>query len=151
MRPRFGLASRSQRTAFAFSQMVGRSDQASTRSPAVPLRNDRGVVLLEVLVAVVVLTIAGLSLVETVGAGLRAEREAREREGTLASEERLLAASTMLNRTELAQRIGRREIGEFIIDVRRPEQTLYRIAVLRGDAPQVEDLVTVVYRKEPPR
>jgi len=112
------------------------------------LRNERGVVLLEVLVAVVVLATAGIGLVELVGSGLQAERSARQRETTLATEERLLAALTLLNRKELDQRIGRREIGEFIVDVQRPERTLYRVALLQEQSPQVEDLVTVVYRAE---
>jgi hypothetical protein len=112
------------------------------------LRNERGVVLLEVLVAVVVLATAGIGLVELVGSGLRAERDARLRETTLVTEERLLAALTLLNRKELDQRIGRREIGEFIADVQRPERTLYRLALLQAQSPQVEDLVTVVYRAE---
>jgi hypothetical protein len=113
------------------------------------LRNERGVVLLEVLVAVVVLATAGIGLVELVGSGLRAERDARLRETTLATEERLLAALTLLNRKELDQRIGRRQIGEFIVDVQRPERTFYRIALLQESSLQVEDLVTVVYRAEP--
>jgi hypothetical protein len=115
------------------------------------MRNDRGVVLLEVLVAVMILSTAGIGLVELVGAGLRAERDARLRETTLATEERLLAALTLLNGKEFDQRIGRRRIGEFIVDVQRPERTLYRIALLQEQSPQVEDLVTVVYRAETTR
>ena len=112
------------------------------------MRNNRGVVLLEVLVALVVLTTAGIALVEVVGAGLRGEREAREREQTLAAEERILAAMTLLNRIELDQRIGRRQVGAFIVDVQRPERTLYRIALLQQQSAHVEDLVTVVYRAQ---
>ncbi len=41
------------------------------------MRNERGVVLLEVLVAVVILATAGIGLLELVGSGLRAERDAR--------------------------------------------------------------------------
>jgi len=115
------------------------------------MRDERGVVLLEVLVAVVILATAGMGLVELVGAGLRAERDARFREGTLGTEERLLSALTLLNRKEFDQRIGRRRIGEFIVDIQRPERTLYRIALLQEQSPQVEDLVTVVYRREDPR
>lgn len=112
------------------------------------MRNDRGVVLLEVMVAIVILATAGIALTETVGGGLRAERDARERESTLGSEERLLAALTLLNRHELDQRIGRRRIGEFIVDIQRPERTLFRIALIQEQSAQVEDLVTVVYRSE---
>ena len=113
------------------------------------MRSERGVVLLEVLVALTVLSVGALALVESVDAGLQAERRARQREAVLASEERLLSAMTLLRRAELDQRLGRRPIGEFIVDVQRPEPTLYRIGVLQSDAPTVEDLVTVVYRQRP--
>src|SRR6266481_3776824 len=107
---------------------------------------NRGVALLEVLIATLILGTAGVALVELVGAGLRAEQDAHHREATLATVERLLAATTLLKREELDQRIGRRDVGEFIVDIQRPERTLYRIAVLETESPQVEDLVTVVYR-----
>jgi type II secretory pathway component PulJ len=128
--------------------MAAQSGEASISSPALRMRNDRGVVLLEVLVALVILATGGVGLVELVGAGLRAERDARGREATLATEERLLSALTLLNRRDLDQRIGRSEIGEFIVDVQRPEPTLFRVALLQQRSPTVEDLVTVVYRSE---
>jgi type II secretory pathway component PulJ len=112
------------------------------------MRNERGVALLEVLVALVILATAGIALIELVGAGMRAERDARAREATIATEERLLAALTLLRRHELDQRIGRRVVGEFVVDVQRPEPALYRIALRQHQSPDVEDLVTVVYRAE---
>ena len=66
----------------------------------------------------------------------------------MANEDRVLAAMTLLKRVDLDRRIGRHEVGEFVLDVQRPERTLYRIAVAQTSAPQVEDLVTVVYRRE---
>jgi len=110
-------------------------------------RRDRGAVLLEVLIALTIVTVAGLSLVELLGAGLRAERDAGQRERTLAAEERVLAAMTLLTRADLDRRLGRHEVGEFLVDVQRPERTLYRIALAQGRSAHVEDLVTVVYRR----
>src|SRR5438034_11232196 len=107
-------------------------------------RADRGVALLEALVAMAILSASGLALVGVVGAGLRSEREARERERTLAVEDRLLAALTLLKRSELDVRLGRHPLGEFIVEIQRPEPTLYRIAVVQGRSPQVEDLASVV-------
>lgn len=100
--------------------------------------------------ALVILATAGTALVELVGVGLRSERDARERERTLAAEERLLAAMTLLTREDYDRRLGQRGVGEFLVDVQRPERTLYRIAIAEARAPQVEDLVTVVYRREAP-
>src|SRR6266480_1737614 len=112
------------------------------------VRSDRGIALLEVLAALVILSGAGLALLDLVTAGLRAERESRERERVLAVEDRVLTALTLLKRDELDRRLGRHPIGELIVDIQRPERALYRIAVSQQESSQVEDLVTVVYRRE---
>jgi len=109
---------------------------------------DRGVVLLEVLVAMGILSASGMAVVALVSAGLGGEREARERERTLAAADRVLTALTLLKRDELDRRLGRHALGEFVVDIGRPERTLYRIAVAQQRSPEVEDLVTVVYRME---
>ncbi len=109
---------------------------------------ERGAALLEVLAAVLILGIAGLALVELVAGGARAAAAARLRETELADQERLLTAYTLLTRTDLDQRLGRREVGPYVVEVQRPERTLYRIGIARATAPEVEDLVTVVHRRE---
>jgi len=111
-------------------------------------RAEAGVALLEMLVALVILASAGIALVELVGAGLRSERDARERERTLASEQRVLAGMTLLGREDYDRRLGQRTVGEFLVNVQRPEPTLYRIAISEVRSPQVEDPVTVVYRPD---
>ena len=98
--------------------------------------------------ALVILSAAGLSVVGVLDAGLASERDARARERTLAAEDRILSAMTLLARSDLDQRIGRHQIGEFTVSVQRPERTLYRIAISDMRSVQVEDLVTVVYRRE---
>ena len=111
-------------------------------------RAERGIALLETLVALTILAAAGIALVELMTNGIRAERAAQERERMLAVEERVLTALTLLRRDELDRRLGRHEIGDVIADIERPERALYRIAVLQKSSPQMEDLVTVVYRRE---
>ena len=111
--------------------------------------SERGVALLEVLAAVLILSVVGLSLVELVGAGTRAVATARQRERELADEERLLTAYTLLTRSDLDRRLGDRTVGPYLANVQRPERTLYRVSLRRVDALDVEDLVTVVYRSEP--
>ncbi|SRR6266545_7700552 len=113
------------------------------------LRADRGVVLLEVLVAVAILSASGLALVSVVSTGLRSEWDARERERTLAAEERLHAGLTLLKKSDLDRRLGRHPLGAFVVNVQRPERGLYRIALAQEGSPEAEDLVTVVYRWEP--
>lgn len=130
--------------------MAGEWASASTRSPEILLRIDnRGVALLEVLVAVAILGVAAISLIELVAAGTTAVTAARKRERELADEERLLAAYTLLTRGDLDRRLGERTVGPYILNVQRPEATLYRVALRRSSAPALEDLVTVVYRPEP--
>src|ERR1043165_3306649 len=112
----FSPACSAQRTAYAFYQTDARSGRELTHSPESRLRSERGVVLLEVLVALTVLSIGALALVESVDAGLQAERRDRQREAVLASEERLLSAMTLLRRAELDPRLGRGPSGVFSRD-----------------------------------
>ena len=107
-----------------------------------------GLTLVEAMVAMAILAGAGTSLVAALDAGIRSEHQTRLRETALLSADRVLAALTLLTRTELDRRLGRHPLGEFIIEVQRPDRTLYRIAVAEARAPQVEMLVTVVYRRE---
>jgi hypothetical protein len=108
--------------------------------------DEHGVVLLEIMVAIVILVTAGLAMVEVVSGSLQSAERAREREGQLADQERLLTAYTLLVRSDLDRRLGSRQVGGYVVNVQRPERGLYRIAVGRIEAPAVEDLVTVVYR-----
>jgi type II secretory pathway component PulJ len=104
-------------------------------------RAERGVALFETLVALAILSSAGLALLDLLTSALRAERDARERERVLAVEERVLTALTLLKRDEL----------DLFVEIERPERTLYRIAVGQALSPGVEDLATVVYRRGPSR
>jgi type II secretory pathway component PulJ len=105
-------------------------------------------VLLEVMVALTILATAGISLATVMSSALENEDRLARREETLANAERVLSASTLLTRIELDLRLGRHVVGEFIVDVQRPEKNLYRLAVLEAGAPDLETLVTVVYRPE---
>ena len=107
---------------------------------------ERGVVLLEILAAVLILTVAGLSLVALTTAGARATAAARARERAQQDEDRLLAAYSLLLRRDLDLRLGPRTVGTYIVTVERPEPALYRVAVASEQAPTIEDLVTVLYR-----
>ena len=112
-------------------------------------RAERGVALLEVLAAAVILSVAGLALVQLVSGATQALGAASARERELADEERLLAAYTLLGRNDLVLRLGSHDVGPYRVSVQRPEPALYRLAVSRVVAPVVEDLVTVAYRPEP--
>jgi hypothetical protein len=89
---------------------------------------ERGAVLLEAVVALTILMAAGVPVVSLLGASLASEAGLARRE----AEQR-----------DLDRRLGRHAAGELVVEVQRPEPTLYRLAVSR---PGTEALVTVVYR-----
>jgi hypothetical protein len=99
-----------------------------------------------VIVAVAILATAGLAIVEVASESARAVRQASVLEKEVADEERLIAAHSLLAKTDLDRRLGMRDVGRYVVTVERPEHALYRIALRRKESPEVEDLVTVVYR-----
>ena len=113
------------------------------------MRGERGVALLETLVALTILAAAGVSLAALAAAGARAEAAARLEERATVAANRLLTALSLLNRDELDQRIGAHPVGEFSVEIQRPEPGLYRLAVGLASEPGGAKLVTVVYRVEP--
>jgi Tfp pilus assembly protein PilV len=112
---------------------------------------DRGVALLEAMIAVAILAGAGLAAADLVSTALRAEVEAEERERELGGANRLLAAMTLLRKDDLDRRIGRHRSGSLVAAVQRTSPGLYRIAVATATRPEVELLMTVVHKPEPAR
>jgi prepilin-type N-terminal cleavage/methylation domain-containing protein len=106
----------------------------------------RGVALLEVLIAIAILGIAGGAIGALLREAIMAERHARIEERTMAEADRVLTALVLLDRAELDRRIGRHPVGEFSVEVERPRATLYRIAVGRVELPEAPLVVTVAYR-----
>jgi type II secretory pathway component PulJ len=106
--------------------------------------NRRGVALLEVLVALAVLGLAGLALVEVSAQALRALDHAEAVERRIGDEDRLLAAYSLLNRRDLGQRAGLHRVGPYDVRVDRLDLALFRITV--GPAGEPADLATAVYR-----
>jgi type II secretory pathway component PulJ len=109
-------------------------------------RNNGGVALLEVLIALAILSISGLATVALVDSSIRNQAAMAEREISTATASRVLAALSLLTARDLTQRIGRHQLGEFEVSISRPEPALYRIALNELRAPDQEILVTVVYR-----
>ncbi len=99
------------------------------------IRNERGVVLLEVIIALTILSVSGLSMTALVSAGFDVQRQVEARELELRSADRVLAAYALLTRDELDLRLGQRKVGEFRVTVQRPDPALYRVGVASDDAP----------------
>ncbi|HET7024571.1 MAG TPA: hypothetical protein VFI39_05145 [Gemmatimonadales bacterium] len=107
---------------------------------------DRGVALLEALIALAILGIAGVSLVGLLVDVNRGEWSFEARELRSERADQLLTHLSLEDKRGLDIRLGRRAVGEFVTDVERPEPGLYRVAVADSAAPDAPLLVTVVYR-----
>lgn len=107
---------------------------------------ERGVTLVEVMVALVMVTVAGLATVEQLGAAIRHIRLLTLEEDRIDSAHRALSAMTLLRRAELDRRIGSHPVGEFVVAIQRPDPELYRIAVSELRMSERPLLVTVLYR-----
>lgn len=110
------------------------------------IRSEQGFALLEVIVALMILSVTGLSLLRFSAAVLDDEYRRIASEQQLRAASRVLAAASLLTRSELDLRLGDRRVGEFSVDVQRPEPTLYRIAVSELHSAGSPLLVTVVLR-----
>lgn len=112
------------------------------------MRGERGGVLLEVLVALVILATAGASLVTLVADATHAVQDAKEREARFHDAVGVMTRLSLRDRQGLDIRLGRRPDGGLITDVRRPRPGLYRLAVSDSLAPDLELLVTIVQQPE---
>jgi prepilin-type N-terminal cleavage/methylation domain-containing protein len=107
---------------------------------------NRGFALLEVLVALVILGLAGLAFVELASQGTRAVARAVDLERRVADEDRLLTAYVLLSRRDLGRRVGLARVGPYGVQVERLDFDLFRISL--ASVGGAVDLSTVVYRPE---
>ena len=112
------------------------------------MRGERGIVLLEVLVALVILATAGASLVALVSDAIHVVDGARARELEYRGAEGVMSRLALRDRKGLDIRLGRRFEGRFVTDVQRPLPGLYRLAVSDSLVPSEALLVTIVHRPE---
>jgi prepilin-type N-terminal cleavage/methylation domain-containing protein len=110
------------------------------------MRRNRGVALLEVLIALTIVSVTGLSVVGALHDAMIAEQVLAVREREMARADQLLSAYALLDRRDLEQRIGSQVDGACLIRVQRPTATLFRVSVADTAAPDVEVLVTVLHR-----
>lgn len=110
------------------------------------MRGERGIALLEVLLALVILATAGTALIVLVAEALDRVQWARAREDRYTDANAILVRLALRDRRGLDIRLGRRAEGAFLVDVQRPRPMLYRLAILDSTPPNEELLVTVVRR-----
>ena len=112
------------------------------------MHNDRGIILLEVLVALVILATAGASLVALVSDAIHAVDGARARELQYHGAAGVMTRLALRDRKGLDIRLGQRREGRFVTDVQRPLPGRYRLAVSDSLVPSEALLVTIVHRPE---
>ena len=108
-------------------------------------RARRGVALLEVLIAIAILSLATITLTALAGQVAEAIPSVALREDQARRAGRLLSRYALLPADELERRVGRRLDGEFGVAVTRLRDTTYELSVFRPGMPGWI-LRTAVYR-----
>jgi type II secretory pathway pseudopilin PulG len=107
-------------------------------------------VLLEAIVALVILAVAGTAAVTLVGQSTDAVRRARIADAEMRKASAFFHAVALWTRDDLDRRLGQRPQGPWKLLVQRPTPTLYEV-VLTDSAVTREILRTTLFRPEPPR
>ena len=89
-----------------------------------------GAVLLEAIVAVVILAVAGTAAVTIVGQGADSVRRAREADVEAREASALMHAVALWTRGDLDRRLGSREQGPWRLSIQRPAPQLYDLALM---------------------
>ncbi len=110
----------------------------------------RGAVLLEALVALTILAIAGGSVMTLASESARSLRRARERDAELRAASAFFDAVSLWSRDDLDRHLGDRPEGRWRMRTGRPLPTLYTI-VLSDSGQRAEVLRTSLYRPEAAR
>ena len=108
----------------------------------------RGAVLLEAIVALVILSVAGTAAVTLVSQSADAVRRARIADVETREASAFFHAVALWTREDLDRRLGERPQGEWKLLVQRPAPTLYEV-VLTDSAVTREILRTTLFRPEP--
>jgi len=108
-------------------------------------RTNAGFTLLEVLIALSIVSIAGLAAIAKVGAASSTLREVARHEAEMEAAHNLLVTAMTWSRRELDRRLGSTRAGALMLSVSRPRSGLYRLAV-RSD----HDLLVTVVNVEAP-
>jgi type II secretory pathway pseudopilin PulG len=110
-------------------------------------RDRRGVVLLEALLALAIVSAAvvmTLTLQRADGARLA---RALDRQSTTRSANRLLRAVSLWPRTDLDRRLGTRRQGPFWLEIQRPSPVRYDVQLLEAETGRLL-LLTSLFRPE---
>ena len=102
-------------------------------------------VMLEVILGVAILGMAGVGLVTLLTQTLHTVRQGRGAERRTESAARVLDRATMLGESELTGRLGRSRVGDWNLEIAAPQTRLFTLAV-RDTLTGAVVLRTTVYR-----
>jgi type II secretory pathway pseudopilin PulG len=108
----------------------------------------RGAALLEVIVALSILAVAGISAVTMAAESGRAVSRMREADRAMRRASAFLDAVALWSRADLDRRLGDHPQGPWRLEIQRPRPTLYLVA-LRDSAAGRELLQTALFRPAP--
>jgi type II secretory pathway pseudopilin PulG len=111
------------------------------------IRAKSGMMLLEVILAIAILAVAGSAMLGGLLQSFHAVHQAGEAESEVIEAAAFLDAVTLWSRSELDQRLGERRQGRWWLTISRPAVTLYVIGV--ADSAHRPILQTAIYRPEP--
>ena len=111
------------------------------------MRDDSGAVLLEVIVALLILSVAGTTAVVMASESSRAVQRAREADAEVRAANAFFEAVALWPRADLDRHLGEREQGQWRMMVQRPIPTLYTV-VLRDTLAGAEILRTSLFRPD---
>ena len=111
------------------------------------IRSERGAALLEVMVALTMLAVAGTAAAGMVSESMRATRQAREADREMREASALFDAVALWTRADLDRHLGERRQGPWLMRVDRSAATLY-VVTLTDSSSRRELLRTSLYRPE---
>ena len=95
-----------------------------------PFHCRSGAVLMEAMVAVVILAVAGTTAVTLVSQGADSVRRAREADVEAREASALMHAVALWTREDLDRRLGSRAQGPWRLSIQRPDPELYDLALM---------------------
>lgn len=111
------------------------------------IRSERGVSLLEVMVALAILSIAGTSFMVYLAQSYRALHSAERREAVLNSAAVFLDAVSLWPREDLDRRLGSRRNGAWRLDIQRTAPYFYQVWLFDSTGTDLL-LSTALYRPD---
>jgi type II secretory pathway pseudopilin PulG len=110
-------------------------------------RSERGAALLEVLVALTILTVAGVSAITMASGAAQTMRKAREADVEMRKASTFFEAVALWSRADLDRHLGERAQGSWLMRVDRVDPVFYVVS-LTDSASQRTLLETALFRPE---